>query len=176
MRIYDPSRFKARALTFRRFGPLERFDHHRFGIPRADPDHGVWYGAFKFPTALVEVFGDTRVVEYGDRRVAIVRLTRDIQLLNLASGAMAAGTVAALAAVTSRRLSQSWSRYFYTRVGWFGRVDGLYYLGAHNTGKCVLLYERSENALECDERTTTKLSDPKWRPAILRAMQTYNLF
>jgi RES domain len=155
-----------KAVTFRRFGPSfkGRFDHDKFGTPRYDPNHGVLYGAFKFETSLVEVFGDTRLIEYDEKRVAIITLTRDVQLLDLVDGAMAAGTVAAIASVTSRRLSQSWSRYIYGQTGVFGTVDGLYYNGAHNSGKCVLLYERAEDAVECAEKTTSLLSDPKWRP------------
>ena len=133
------------------------------------------YAALQFSTSLVEVFGDKRVIEYGSRRVGIIKLTREIVLLDLVDGAMAAGTVSALGSITSRRISQSWSRYFHRRTGTFGRIDGLYYNGSHNTGECVLLYERAADAVECDERTTVALSDKRWRPAILNAIQRYNL-
>lgn len=179
VRIYDPSKFGTRASTFRRNGPRERFDHHNYqrdGVAKNDAKHGVWYGALNFATSLVEVFGDTRVIEYGRRRVGIARLTRDVNVLNLAEGAMAAGTVAAIAGITSRKLSQSWSRHFYRHTRLFGELDGLWYEGAHNTGICVMLYERAKDAISCPEGSTSRLSDRRWRPEILDAMNRYNLY
>lgn len=83
VRIYDPSKFGVKAITFRRNGPRARFDHHKYGKPREDAAHGVLYAAFEFGTSLVEIFGDRRLIDYGDWRVAIVTLTRDVNLLDL---------------------------------------------------------------------------------------------
>ncbi len=53
--------------------------------------------------------------------------TRPMQLLDLrGSGAMRAGSVAALSAIADRDLSQVWSRHFYA----FHAVDGLVYSNA----------------------------------------------
>ena len=178
LRIYDRSKYNVKGKTFRSFGPLERFDHHSFqrdGIPRIDPSRRVWYGALEFSTSLVEVFGETRLIEYPNRRVAVVTLRRDVELLDLANGAMAAGTVAALAATTDRHLSQSWSRHFYRHTRFFRNIDGLYYNGAHNNGLCMMLYERAEDAVQCPENSTRTLADPRWRPEILSAIRDYNL-
>ncbi|AGY60078.1 RES family NAD+ phosphorylase [Gloeobacter kilaueensis] len=65
-RIYDPTRHNTQALTFRYFGSIARFDHHRAGNSRKknnDPERGVYYAAFTLSGCLVEVFGDTGVIE-----------------------------------------------------------------------------------------------------------------
>src|SRR5215218_4565145 len=50
IRIFDPTRRNADALTFRRNGPRLRFDHHRGSGPQRapadDPDRAVYYAAW----------------------------------------------------------------------------------------------------------------------------------
>ena len=88
-----------RACSFRRTGPLHRFDHH-------------------------EPAGDGTDQQAG-RQLALLETTRPIKLLDLqGNGAMRAGTVVAISGAADRQLSQKWSRYFY---GCYQDIDGLIY-------------------------------------------------
>jgi hypothetical protein len=117
---------------------------------------------------LVEVFGDTRVIELGECHVAIPTLGRSLRLLDLRGpGAMRAGSVAALAKTADRTLSQAWARYFYERRATFGRVDGLWYSNAHNDQDALVLFERAGDALVCTSTAVVRLDAPGLRPLIL---------
>lgn len=83
---------------------------------------------------------------------------------------MKAGSVAALAKVPDRGLSQSWSRYFYDA---YPNIDGLLCYNAHNDEESIALYERAANAL-VHERSFA-LNDPRLRPHILEAANTNNM-
>jgi len=140
-RIYRPDEYGSTACGFRTSGPFSRFDHHEPGQRR-----GIHYSAFSLSGCVVEVFGDTGVVEPQARHLALIRTTRPLQLLDLrGSGAMRAGSVAALSAIADRDLSQAWSRYFYTSHA----VDGLLYSNAHNGESAIALYDRAEGAISC---------------------------
>jgi hypothetical protein len=66
------------------------------------------------------------------------------------SGAMRAGSVAALNATADRSLSQHWSRFFYdTAVAEEQPIDGLLYSNAHNGEAALALHERAEAAIHC---------------------------
>src|SRR5947209_16180635 len=99
VRLFDPTDFGATAVAFRFAGPFKRFDHHRRfsrGKP-VDPARGIYYAAYDFDGCLVEAFGDTDIVECGERRVARPGVTRDLRLLDLrGDGSWRAGSVAAL--------------------------------------------------------------------------------
>lgn len=105
IRIFDPTRYNTKALTFRHFGPLSRFDHHR-GNTKAlttNDERGINYWGLSLCGCLVEVFGDTAIVEIEQQEVAIVTRFDSLVLLNLrGSGAMKAGSVSALAREYSR--------------------------------------------------------------------------
>lgn len=185
MRIFDPARRNATALAFRFNGPRKRFDHHRGNGPdRApcdDPERGVYYAAWSnlnaegFSSCLVEVFGDTGIVEPGNFVVAMPVLTRSLRLLELRDqGAMRAGTVAAISKC-EHRLSQPWSRHFFENTDDYGIVDGLVYRNAHNDEPAVLLYERAQGALKCPQINIIRLNDPQLRPLLLEIMRTNNL-
>lgn len=171
LRIFDPTRHNTLALTFRSFGPIHRFDHHRGPKKGEDPEHSVYYCAFTLSSCLVETFGDTGIVELKAQRLAFVRTCRALQLLDLRGpGAMRAGSVAALAKVAERTVSQAWSRHFhqvYTDVG------GVLYLNAHNDEESIVLYERAADALTLEHETS--LDDAGLRPHILNAALTNNL-
>ena len=110
VRIYDPTTHGTTELTFRFFGPLARFDHHQGPHPQEDLERGIYYAAPSFSSCLVEVFGDTGVIETANKRVCHPRLNRELRLLDLrGSGAMKTGSVGALAKVADRSLSQAWS-------------------------------------------------------------------
>lgn len=182
IRIFDPTRYNTNALTFRDFGPLGRFDHHRskvvdnFPQPDRDPERGIYYAALTFSGCLVEVFGDPGIVEVTDRQVAYPILTRDLSLLDLRrSGAMRSGSVAALSKVAMRSLSQAWSRYFYESEEIYTHIDGIIYLNAHNDEDAIALYERARDAIVCPPEQVMPLRDDNLRPAILDAAIQNNL-
>lgn len=185
VRIFDPTRRDATPLTFRAYGPLKRFDHHRGEGPDHDPcddpERAVYYAAWSsdvpraLSSCLVEVFGDTGVVEPGERRVAMPSLTRPLRLLDLCfQGAMRAGTVAAIAKCEYRQ-SQPWSRYFYETTSLYDTIDGLCYLNAHNDEPAILLYDRARDALRCSDDDIVRLDDPRLRPTLLAIMRANNL-
>lgn len=174
VRIFNPSAHGVTALGFRRFGPLERFDHHRpapDGAGRDDPSRGVYYAADRLSCCLVEVFGDTWVVEEGDRCVAQPALLRDLVLLDLRGpAAMRAGIAAAVAKVIDRDLTQAWARFFHERADLYGHVDGLAFHGAYNDEVAYVLFERADDALDCPPAWLSRLDDPRWVDAITEAV------
>jgi hypothetical protein len=123
-----------------------RFDHH-CGVgadrtPALDVTRGIYYAAFTLSSCLVELFGDaTRQIVRQGRLIARPRLLRDLRLLDLrGSGAMRAGTVAAIAKVPDRQITQAWSRFFYERTDLYTAVDGLLFFNAHNDEEALALY------------------------------------
>ena len=185
VRIFDPTQRGANALTFRCYGPVVRFDHHRgVGQNRKacdDPERSVYYTSWSndfgdaFSSCLVERFGDTGVVKTGENRVAMPLLNRDLHLLDLRfNGAMLAGTVAAISKC-EHRLSQPWSRYFYETINTFGIIDGMIYLNAHNDGPALLLYERAQDALMCPDEFIIRLDDRELRQILVDTMAKNSL-
>ena len=88
IRIFNPTRHNTQALTFRHYGPINRFDHQQItftGEPADDLDRGIWYAGFTLSCCLVEYFGDSGVIEIKDEQVAHIQLKRDLQLLDLSS-------------------------------------------------------------------------------------------
>ena len=143
LRIYQSERFGQTATSFRRNGPLSRFDHHRDGL-----DCGILYAGLTLSCCLVECFGDTGVIDDQGRRLAFLQATRPLLLLQLRGrGAMRAGSVAALASTADRQLSQEWSRHFHAT---YPQIDGVLYSSAHNEEAAVALYERAEHVLHCE--------------------------
>lgn len=173
VRLFDPSRHGATATGFRSYGPLLRFDHHRGredGKSGDDAERGIYYAAMTLSGCLVEVFGDTGVVDLHRHHVASPILRRDLRLLDLrGSGAMRAGTKAAITKVPDRSLSQAWSRHFYETPEVYGEVDGLLYPNAHNDEEAIALYERAHDALDCPPERVMRLDDEALRPAVLEA-------
>jgi hypothetical protein len=167
------------ARTFRAYGPTARFDHHR-GYPARpgyDPRHrGVYYAALSLEGCLVEVFGDSRIVDPQGYYVAQPLLTRDVTLLDLrGNGALRAGTVAAIAKADNVVVTQAWSRFFYKRSDIYSVIDGLVWLNAHNDDIAIMLYERAADALDCPDSRVMPLDDPLLRRALVRAAQRTNM-
>ncbi|WP_013323995.1 RES family NAD+ phosphorylase [Gloeothece verrucosa] len=178
IRIFDPTKYQTQALTFRYYGPISRFDHHRGSLnnPQNDSERGIYYAAFTLSGCLVECFGDTGVIEIKDQCVAQVQLTRTIKLLDLrGSAAMKAGSVAALAKDADRKLTQTWSRYFYEQDSIYSVVDGIIYYNAHNDEKAVALFERAKSALFCPPEQVIRLDDPELTAGIEEAALNNNL-
>jgi hypothetical protein len=189
LRIFDPTQYGTKATTFRSYGPINRFDHQRLalgGFPAdrsetrqrisptgncaEDPERGISYAGLTLSCCLVECFGDTGVIEIKGQQIGSIQLTRDLTLLDLrANGAMRAGSVAALAKVADRNLSQTWSRYFYEQTDLYGQIDGISFLNAHNDEEAFALYERAQSALICPDDRILPLAHPSLRPAIQQA-------
>jgi hypothetical protein len=167
VRIFNPSQYQTQALTFRFYGPIHRFDHHRGKNPQNDPERGIYYTAFTLSGCLVEYFGDTGVIELKSEQVGRIEITRTLTLLDLrGAGAMRAGSVSALAKTAVRELSQQWSRYFYEQSHIYGIIDGIIYFNAHNDEEAIALYERATNGLACPSSQILNLNHPQLRPAI----------
>lgn len=172
-RVFDPTLFGAGPLTFRAFGPLRRFDHQE-GVRRGQgrqathsPDRRVLYAATTLSCCIVEVFGDTALIEFREWHLAALTVARPLRLLDLReSAAMRAGSVAALSQAPDHRLGQAWSRHFYEEAI-FQAPDGLLYAGAHNGEDALALYERAESGLAYTPGDILRLDDPALRPALL---------
>lgn len=147
LRLYRPNPYGSSACGFRYEGPFSRFDHHVEGIRR-----GIHYSAMTFAGCIVEVFGDTGLIEPEGHQLGLLRTNRPIAVLDLRGpGAMRAGSVAALSATADRRLSQAWARFFYDACSMDGRpIEGLMYSNAHNSASALALFERAEGALTCE--------------------------
>jgi hypothetical protein len=193
VRIFNPaSRYKTQASTYRYFGPLLRFDHHQpltkkeaakltlkgtaSHKGKQDPNRGITYWGFTLSCCLVELFGDTKIVEFKDYDVAIAIIEQPLLLLDIRDkGAMAAGSVAALGSVADRLVSQAWSRYFYLETDIYQKVDGILYSNAHNGEKAIALYERSEPIISNALIKTRPLKDRSIRHLIDAAVAENNM-
>jgi hypothetical protein len=157
-----------------------RFDHHPGdGLSRSptdDPARAIYYAALTLSGCVVEIFGDRGSITIGNWHVARSEVSRQLTLLDLrGSGAMRAGSVAALAKVADRSLSQAWSRYFYETTDTFGTIDGIVYHNAHNDEDAVALYERARDALSCPPNNVVRLDDESLRPYLLDLALKNNL-
>jgi len=162
LRLYRSQPYGSTACGFRDTGPFSRFDHHSAGQRR-----GIHYSAPSLSACVVEVFGDTGLIEPQDFQLALLGTHRPLSLIDLrGSGAMRAGSVAALSATADRALSQHWSRFFYDTILVDGQpIDGLLYSNAHNGETAVALYERAEDALVCAH--DLPLTAPRLRSQLL---------
>jgi RES domain len=153
-RIYTPKPYGTEALTFRSFGPVSRFDHHRRpnGFPAAghDPDRGIMYATEGLRCCLAEAFGDEGVVEVDGYYVALLEVAAPLALLDVRDiAARRAGTIPAVYGDGNRETTQDWGRYWYEHPD-FQHCDGLLYRSAQ-TGEddVVALWERAEGKVTC---------------------------
>jgi hypothetical protein len=173
-RIYDPDapHGPRDSKAFRWYGPFARFDHHRGTGGRER--RGIWYAGLTLSCAVVEAF-DIGIVEAGTKRLARLRTTRELSLLDLRGrAAMRAGTVAAISA-GDHSLSQPWSRYFWEHPEIYGELDGLFYLSAHNGEPAVALYERARDALALPRGQDAPLRDSVVLAAVRRVALAHGL-
>jgi len=180
VRLFNPTDYGTRALTFRAYGPLRRFDHHRGqapdGAPGDDPQRSVYYAAPTLSSCIVEVFGDTGVISCGDWHIAWPHTIRPLSLLDLRGHcAMRAGTLAAIAKESSRALTQQWSRFFYERTDLYSTIDGLIFFNAHNDEEAIGLYERAKDAFVLLGTDTIRLDDLRIRPTLIEIANRNNL-
>ncbi len=131
--------------AFRYFGPTgSRFDHHEFdadGRPFAQT-RGIIYFASDGPTALAEVFQETRTVnrEVGRPWLVTIELPTDLILLNLIDTfcVQAGGSMKLISGPTV--YAQNWSRAFYEC---YEDIHGLYYPSSLTNRPTIALYERA---------------------------------
>jgi hypothetical protein len=191
-RIYDPTRFKAicpkgltscrealsfrTAIGFRSYGPVSRFDHHSSNEPSEDSRRRIIYAGFSLSCCIVEYFGDGEIINLENIRLAIIYLNKELKLLDLrGKAAMAAGTVTAISAITQRKITQAWGRYFYEHIELYDRVDGLIFSGAHNGEDAIALYERAEAIISSSKVKEIDLKSETLRSTILKIADEHGL-
>jgi RES domain len=176
IRIFDPTKYDTSAISFRDYGPISRFDHHREYPNKIDPDRGVFYAGRTLSCCIVEIFGTGGVVKLRRQQVAFITFKNTLKLLDLrGSAAMAAGTVAALSSITERDISQAWGKYFYENPQLYGMVDGLIFSGAHNGEDAIVLYERAKVKLTSAKIEILPLNHPDLRDTILHIASNHGL-
>lgn len=145
--------------AFHTWGPVStaRFDHH--DPPPHAPGKAILYAGMEGPTAVAEVFQETRVIDRQRRRPWIVafKLVEAIELLDL-TGDWPTRAGASRAISTGRRdRAREWSRAIYDAFD----VAGLYYRAAlSGHGHSVALYERAERALPASPELHIPLDHP----------------
>ena len=176
LRIFDPTKYDATAVSFRNYGPVSRFDHHRQYPNKIDPERSVIYASPTLSCCLVEIFGDGGIIRIEQQQLAFITLKNALKLLDLrGSAAMAAGTLAALSSITERDISQAWGRYFYEKPQLYGEIDGLIFAGSHNGENAVCLYERAESKLTSAHVEILNLNHPDLRDTILSIAKNHSL-
>lgn len=176
LRIFDPTSYNTTAISFRNYGPISRFDHHREMADSIDPQRSVIYMGLTLSCCLVEIFGDGEIIDVKQRQLAFITLNKTIKLLDLrGSAAMLAGTVSALSSITERSISQAWGRYFYENQELYGQIDGLIFAGAHNSEDAIVLYERAKPKVESAKVEVLNLNHPDLRDAILSISESHSL-
>jgi hypothetical protein len=177
-RIFDLTSYQATATGFRYFGPLSRFDHQQRqkSKPVLSSDRGIIYAGFSLSCCLIEIFGDEGTIEIKDQQIADITLKQELTLLDLRdSGAWDAGSVASMSSDGMRKLTQSWSNYFYENPKLYGQIDGLIFNNAHNGEEAIALYERAKAQLESADISIINLNDPVLIESIYAIAQKLNL-
>ena len=176
IRIFDPTRYGATAISFRSYGPISRFDHHGSYKNKIDLDRSVIYTGRTLSCCLVEIFGDGGIIVIEQQQVAFLTLTNNIKLLDIrGSGAMGAGTVAAISSITQRDISQAWGRYFYEHPELYDEIEGLIFSGAHNGEDAIVLYERAKVKIESARVEVLNLNHPDLVAPILEIAEVHGL-
>ncbi|NGP09309.1 RES family NAD+ phosphorylase [Rhodococcus sp. 14C212] len=177
--MYHQDRFTPNGITFRRFGPLARFDHYTPNPPAMDPDgRAVLYMAVDLATSACEVFGEAGVAALCPHwRVTQVEPVRDITTYDLTTpgAAMEIGALPALAADHEHRgLTQQWARAIYEDQPATTKVDGIRYRTAYNDDHALALWD-CENAITIALDRSGRLRDlslihPHIHPRLLAAL------
>ena len=176
IRIFDPTRYNTSAISFRNYGPISRFDHHGSYKNKIDPNRSVIYTGRTLSCCLVEIFGDGGIIAIEQQQVAFLTLTNNIKLLDIrGSGAMGAGTVAAISSITQRDISQAWGKYFYEHPELYDEIEGLIFSGAHNGEDAIVLYERAKPKIEPSRVEVLNLNHPDLVAPILEIAEVHGL-
>ena len=176
LRIFDPTKYDATGTSFRNYGPISRFDHHRESKNRVDPERSITYAGFTLSCCLAEIFSDGGIIRIEQQQLAFITLKNAFKLLDLrGAAAMAAGTLAAISSITERNISQAWGCYFYENSQLYSEIDGLIFAGAHNGEDAVCLCERAEPKLTSAEVKTLNLNHPDLRDTILLIAERHGM-
>ena len=130
-RVWHPTTKTVAANAGRHFGPLNRFDPHPAGPPKAHDDIFVLYGSLAFEVSALEVFnrGADLIEICPNWRGSLVTSPAGAQLFDLvtAATAMAVGATPRLGDTNldgvGYATTQAWGRFFYAG----GNVHGLRY-------------------------------------------------
>ncbi|MEB3982489.1 RES family NAD+ phosphorylase [Mycobacterium sp. 663a-19] len=169
-RVYHRSGHTPDGITFRRYGPLYRFDHHYAADPPAtDPDdRRILYVGEDLATSACEVFGATGVAAIcPNYRVCIVAPTTQLAMFDLTGkgAAMAIGALPALADGNEKRsLTQEWARAIYEDQPAGPKIVGIRYRSGYNGGNALALWDcdRDIEVLRgAHELQDFRLNDPR---------------
>ncbi len=147
-RVYHRDDYTPDGVTFRVWGPLNRFDHHTPPItaPTDDPEgRSVIYYGVDLATAACEVFGEAKVASVcSNFRVARVRPVREIVTYDLdqPNAAMAIGALPTLASGSeNRELTQKWAQAIYEDQPAATKVEGIHYRSAYRGNYSIALWD-----------------------------------
>jgi RES domain len=146
-RVYHESTYAPDGITFRRYGPTARFDHHHHADPPIVDTTGrrVLYVGEDLATSACEVFGDAGIAPICPRyRVAIIAPTTSLAMYDLAAKgmAMAIGALPALGdGHEPRSLTQEWARAIYEDQPAGPDVTGIHYRSGYNSGEALALWD-----------------------------------
>jgi hypothetical protein len=159
----------------RTYGPLAtgRFDHHE---PPAheQPDRGILYAATTAAVAIVETFGETRLIDRLDRDpwLAAFRLEADLEALDL-GGPWPTRAGASQAIATGRRdVARAWSRAIWAS---YPDLTALRYRSsmAGGTAFNLALYERAGRTLPPQPALNIPLDHPGLAADLNRVAAAY---
>jgi hypothetical protein len=146
-RVYHRSSRTPDGITFRRYGPLYRFDHHHAADPPDEDleNRRILYVGEDLSTSACEVFGEAGVASIcPSYRVSVVAPTTELALFDLArkGAAMAIGALPALADGNERRsLTQEWARAIYEDQPAGPKIVGIHYRSGYNSGSSLALWD-----------------------------------
>ncbi len=145
LRIYAPEPYDTGPLTFREFGPLNRFDHHRSSNgPQLDPERGTLYAGYELVCCVGEYFGDDGAVTRAGNRLTKLLVDDAVEVLDLRKeAATGAGTIPAIGGVGERSVTQAWARWWYEHPQ-LGKVAGLLFTSAQTGEDALAVWERAE--------------------------------
>lgn len=190
VRVYRIDPHGNRWDAFRTHGPTPRarFDHHA-PPPGSATDRGILYVAGDAPTALVEAFAETRLIDRRDRRPWLVRFltVRPLRLLDIGgTWPTRAGASQALATGDHPERTQAWARAIHAELD----VDGVRYPSSQRGrprerrpaaiplrlwGANVALFERAADALPDRPTLHLALDHPGLATILARVALRYDL-
>jgi hypothetical protein len=146
-RVYHQGKYTPDGVTFRRYGPKARFDHHQPADPPIEDTTGrrVLYVGEDLATSACEVFGDAGIAAICPYyRVVIIAPTTTLAMFDLAAkgAAMAIGALPALGdGNEARSLTQQWARAIYKDQPAGPEITGIHYRSGHNSGEALALWD-----------------------------------
>lgn len=152
----------------RYWGPaaVARFDPQQ--PPPAISDRGVSYAALDVPTALAEVFQQTRVINTrrGDPYLTAWRASRPVQLLDL-TGRWPIRNGGSFTLNTGRReRCRAWARAIHTA---WPELDGLWHTSSMTGEPIVTLFTHAADSFPARPLFSVPLGHPGLRPGLLAA-------